>query len=80
MIDYKIGDKVRIVRERPCEWNWANEMDKWLGKVMTIDGMENGYYCMAEDHGECKGQLHDGWNWDDCMIAGLSNPPEKGSE
>ena len=33
MAKYKIGDKVRIVSERPAD-HWNPEMDKWLGRVM----------------------------------------------
>ena len=40
MAKYKVGDKVRIVSERPAE-NWNSEMDKWLGRVMTIRSDES---------------------------------------
>lgn len=76
MAKYKIGDKVRIVSERTAE-HWNPQMDKWLGRVMTIrkdeadiaTGEHFGYK-MEEDLSE---GLY-GWYWWDDMIAGLANP------
>lgn len=73
---YKIGDKVRIVGYRTFLMNSFGEMDKWLGKVMTVRGIErdlHGFYgyWMVEDCGENKGC---GWLWVDSMIAGLAEP------
>lgn len=77
MAKYKIGDKVRIVSERPAE-HWNPKMDKWLGRVMTIRSDESDYltgehfgYRMEEDQGIDKVF---GWYWWDDMIAGLANP------
>jgi hypothetical protein len=48
--EYKKGDKVLIThRHKDGEWydnfrnktSWPNEMDQWIGKVVTLD-MENG--------------------------------------
>lgn len=73
MAKYKVGDKVRIVSERTVRMNNFGKMDKWLGKVMTIRGIERGLhgYWMEEDFGENYGRS---WLWDDNMIAGLANP------
>lgn len=73
MAKYKVGDKVRIVGYRTFHMNNFGKMDKWLGKVMTIRGIERGLrgYWMEEDYGENEGR---GWLWDDSMIAGLANP------
>ena len=73
MAKYKVGDKVRIVGYRTFHMNSFGEMDKWLGKVMTVRGIERGLhgYWMVEDCGENKGR---GWLWDDSMIAGLAEP------
>lgn len=75
MAKYKVGDKVRIVSERTAE-HWNPQMDKWLGRVMTIrkdeadmTGEHFGYK-MEEDKSE---GLY-GWYWWDDMIAGLANP------
>lgn len=77
MAKYKVGDKVRIVSKRPAE-RWVSQMDKWLGRVMTIRSDEIDYrtgehfgYKMEED------QMDDtrfGWFWWDDMIAGLVSP------
>lgn len=73
MSKYKVGDKVRIVGYRTFHMNSFGEMDKWLGKVMTVRGIERGLhgYWMVEDCGENKGR---GWLWVDSMIAGLAEP------
>ena len=71
MAKYKVGDKVRIVDHRTDNMNTFGEMDKWLGKVMTIRGLFLRGYVMEEDYGEYGGT---GWYWDDGMIAGLVEP------
>lgn len=74
MAKYKVGDKVRIVSKRTAE-HWNPQMDKWLGRVMTIrkdeadivTGEHFGYK-MEEDQ---KSEVPFGWYWWDDMIAGL---------
>lgn len=73
MAKYKVGDKVRIVSERP-QRRWNPKMDKFLGKTMTIiksringDGV---YYYMEEDLDDFLGH----WFWYEDMIAGLAEP------
>lgn len=68
---YKIGDKVRIVNHRTDNMNPFGEMDKWLGKVMTIRDLFLSGYEMKEDYGETS---LGGWYWDDSMISGLAEP------
>lgn len=77
MVKYKVGDKVRIVSERPDE-HWNPQMDKWLGRVMTIRSDEvhchNGEhfgYKMEEDQNS---ENPFGWHWWDDMISGLVEP------
>lgn len=76
MAKYKVGDKVRIVSERTAE-HWNPQMDKWLGRVMTIRSDEIDY-CTMEHFGykmkEDKSEGLYGWFWWDDMIAGLANP------
>ena len=65
---YKVGDVVRIVKERTSLMNRDGEMDKYLGTIMTIsficdDPIYHCPYKMKEDDG-C-------WNWNDDMIEGL---------
>ncbi len=70
---YKVGDRVRIVDHRTEGMNDDGEMDKWLGKVMTIrrvNKLLDNPYKMEEDQDEFGG---DGWYWDDEMIAGLAD-------
>lgn len=55
---YNQGDKVRI--ETIMLTDMTDEMFKWLGKVMTIDNVENKIYKMVED--ECKSE------WKEHMI------------
>ena len=73
MAKYKCGDKVWIVSKRPQK-NWNPEMDKYLGKAMTIikSGINgNGvYYYMEEDLDDFLGH----WFWYEDMIAGLAEP------
>ena len=74
MAKYKIGDKVRIVSKRP-QRSWNPEMDKYLGKTMTVtasgrnDSGET-YYHVFED------RASEGiWRyWYEDMIAGLVEP------
>ena len=70
---YKVGDKVRIVSERPQQCR-NPYMDKYLGKTMTIikSGIngEGVYYCMEEDRDDFFGHLC----WYGDMIAGLAEP------
>ncbi len=71
MSKYRVGDKVRIVDHRTDNMNPLGEMDKWLGKVMTIRGLDWFGYRMEEDYGEYYGY---GWQWEDSMISGLVEP------
>jgi hypothetical protein len=65
--DLKAGDKVRIVSERTTRMNSQGEMDKWLGKVMTVRGRYDfGPLQMEEDKSE-----YGGWVWSQEMIAEL---------
>ena len=70
---YKVGDKVRIVKKKngAC-WAPYNEMDKWLGKIMTIRYACNSRYKMEEDISEYDGN---GWTWYEDMIESLACPP-----
>lgn len=72
MAKYKVGDKVRIVNHRTSIMNHDGEMDKWLGKTMTIRKVStNGIYFMEEDKHEHYGK---GWAWCDSVISGLAEP------
>lgn len=68
---YKVGDKVRIVSKwtEGCYPSPEGEMDKWLGKVMTIRSIECDCYKMKEDIREHV----NGRYWREKTIAGLVN-------
>lgn len=65
-VEYKVGDKVRIVTKRGEHWNPEGKMDRWMGKVMTIRYTIGGWYRMEEDRAEHRG---DGWSWKEEDIA-----------
>ena len=53
MAKYKVGDRVRIVSERP-QRRWNPDMDKYLGKTMTViasgrNSRGDTYYRAVED-------------------------------
>ena len=61
VVDYKVGDKVKIVGERTEYMNRGGKMDKYLGTIMTIDKAyeytNSTRYRMVEDGNE--------WVWRD---------------
>ena len=63
----KVGDKVKIVDEKTGKaWSPRGEMDRWLGKIMTIRDIAGpGTVRMREDVGEYGGG---GWYWYPHMI------------
>ena len=63
---YKVGDKVRIVSEwgKGCYQDPKGKMDKWLGKVMTVNYVGEILYRMVEDS--------EYWGWTENCIAGLA--------
>lgn len=71
----KAGDRVRIVSERgEGHWNNEGKMDKWLGKIMTVDCFVGEDLKMVEDKAENFGC---GWYWEAPMIAEKINPCTK---
>ena len=83
MAKYKVGDRVRIVSERPDSYAFADEMCEYLGKDMTIDNVFNSgkpSYMMREDKGKPEfylarlllGDIADGWTWMEDWISGLA--------
>lgn len=61
MMRFNVWDKV-IVARRGETWNVDGEMDKWLGRVMTINYKDEDSYQMEEDENENNGE---GWWWSD---------------
>lgn len=70
---FKKGDKVKIVdtwENSEGRQEWSGDMNKWLGKTMTIRRtLDEECYKMEEDKSE---YLGDGWYWYDSMIEGLA--------
>ena len=68
---YKVGDKVRIVSKwgKGCFQSPNGEMDKWLGKIMTVRYVGTKLYRMAED---IKDNERGGRGWSENCIAGLA--------
>ena len=68
---YKVGDKVRIVSKwgEGCCHSQNGEMDKWLGKVMTVRYVGIKLYRMVED---IEDNEWGGWAWTENCIAGLA--------
>lgn len=66
---YKVGDKVRIVSEwrEGCCQESSGQMDKWLGKIMTVKSVGPVFYKMVEDALEYHGH---GWFWSETCISG----------
>lgn len=69
---YNVGDRVRIVKKwnKDTNQNSAGQMDKWLGKVMTIREVRVLDYRMKEDMDEHYGE---GWYWNEACIEGLAH-------
>lgn len=65
---YEIGDKVKIIDKwvDGCGENSKGEMDKWLGKIMTVRTADS-HYRMEEDLDEHCGN---GWSWNTKCIEG----------
>ena len=71
----EIGDRVKIVDARlGSHWNPLGEMDKWLGKVMTVIAVDgSSVHDFVVRLRECRGEYgHLGWIWYPWMIEGLA--------
>ena len=61
----KVGDKVRVKSKRGPHWNSQGEMDKWMGKEVTINEIKGMDIHIKEDAGEHGGGKLGGWFWDE---------------
>lgn len=62
-MEFKVGDKVKIVEHRNAWWNFSGKMDRWMGKTMTVRKADPACdsYRMEEDKNE---NGSNGWSWD----------------
>lgn len=91
MAKYKVGDRVRIVSERPSSCGFVDSMCKYLGTVMTISHViesDSPSYKMEEDKGglgflpvrALLGDIAAGWIWSEKWISGLAKEPKEQKE
>lgn len=91
MAKYKVGDKVRIVSERPDSENFVGEMVRFLGEEITIsmvkesDGVTRYYSEDAKPKNPiqewyCKGIGVPGYYFRDEWISGLAEPEKPADE
>lgn len=77
MAKYKVGDKVRIVSQRPDEPTFVQPMCKYLGKVLTVKSVEEmpcgTIYKLNEAAVSLPWIRHD-WIFKEEWIAGLAEP------
>nr|DAQ38705.1 MAG TPA: hypothetical protein [Caudoviricetes sp.] len=77
MAKYKVGDKVRIVSQRPDEPSFVQSMCKYLGKVLTVKSVEEmpcgTIYKLNEAAVSLPWIRHD-WIFEEEWIAGLAEP------
>ena len=82
MAKYKIGDKVRIVRERPKDFGFVDLMEEYLGKTLTVSKVKERPYTETDYYLEeavIKGGLFDGihWTFGESWISGLAEPEQE---
>lgn len=77
MAKYKVGDKVRIVSERPWPFGFPDYMVKYLGKTLTVARVNARTY--AESTYRFKEAVDNGYYWwfDESWISGLAEPEQK---
>ena len=82
MAKYKVGDKVRIVSERPKDFVFLDKLEKYLGKTLTVIRGEwspvlGTLYRFKEaiiESGFCAG---DSWVFRESWISGLAEPEQE---
>lgn len=79
MAKYKVGDKVRIVSERPKDFAYADDMGKYLGKTFIVSMVKwhplfGNLYSLEGaiiERGACAGPS---WVFKESWISGLAEP------
>ena len=77
MAKYKVGDKVRIVSQRPDELTFVQSMCKYLGKVLTVKSVEEmpcGTIYELNEAAVSLPWIHHDWIFKEEWLAGLAEP------
>lgn len=82
MAKYKVGDKVRIVSERPKDFAYADNMGKYLGKTFIVSMVKwhplfGNLYSLEGaiiERGACAGPS---WVFKESWISGLAEPEQE---
>lgn len=77
MAKYKVGDKVRIVSQRPDELTFVQSMCKYLGKVLTVKSVEEmpcGTIYELNEAAVSLPWIRYDWAFKEEWIAGLAEP------
>lgn len=81
MAKYKVGDKVRIVSERPASPRFVDPMVQYLGKTLTVSKVEEEtlgtIYRFQEATSEVFHEKRYYWAFKEDWIAGLAEPQVK---
>lgn len=69
----KVGDRVMISQNAANHRRWSKRMERFVGTVMTIRGLERfgDVIKMKEDIDDFYGNSTPGWNWYLPMIEGI---------
>lgn len=79
MAKYKVGDRVRIVSERPNDPGFVDNMEKYLGKTLTVSKVKEHQYTETDYYLKeaiVERGLFVGYHWTfgESWISGLAEP------
>lgn len=79
MAKYKVGDKVRIVSQKPNHPAFFPDMEKYLGKILTVRSVAEGSTSARYTFDEAYAIPINGcyWRFLEAWIAGLASPQVK---
>lgn len=80
MAKYKVGDRVRIVSQKPNHPDFVTNMEKYLGKTLTVrrvaEGSNYAHYTFDEAYSIHTNRCYY-WCFLEAWIAGLAKPKQK---
>lgn len=81
MAKYKVGDKVRIVSERPKDPGFVDSMEKYLGKTLTVSKVKEHQYTETDYYlkeAVVMSGIFAGYHWTfgESWISGLAEPEQ----